>query len=197
MLRGRIKEVHFICPFESAASVLSDGIWCKIEQRKRYPRATSIADPDVQDRRAAVRIPGGGRLHSYANLYFDARNSMMSALRHLNDTIAVVRVSHAVIDLPDVIVSDRNAAADDVIFRPAAKGIAALNRNEVYAEWWNMSRDAKQKRCAEVLVPRRVPPSTSKALMSVRRRAKHNLPNFAQLDSTSLSTRTDTSERGG
>jgi len=150
--------VHFICPFENIASVLADGILCKIEQRRRRPGATSIADPDVQDRRAAVRIPGGGRLHSYANLYFDARNSMMSALRHLNDTLAVLRVSHEVLDLPDVIVSDRNAAADDVIFRPAGAGIAALNEEEVYAEWWTSSRDTKQRRCAEVLVPTRVAP---------------------------------------
>jgi hypothetical protein len=158
VLRSRITEVHFICPFDNFASVVADGILCKVEQRKRYPSATSIADPDVQDRRAAKRIPNGGRLHSYANLYFDARNAMMSRLRHLNDTIAVVRISHEVVDFSEVVISDRNAAADDVIFRPAAAGIAALNEEEVYAEWWNTSRDAKQKRCAEVLVPNRVPP---------------------------------------
>lgn len=158
MLRSRITEVHFICPFDSVASVLDDGIWCKIEQRKRYPNATSVANPGVQDRRTAKVIPNGGKLHSYANVYFDARNSMMSVLRDLNDTLAVVRVSHKVVDLPDVIVADRNAAADDVIFRPAAEGVAALDENEVYAEVWNMTRDSKQKRCAEVLVPNRIPP---------------------------------------
>jgi hypothetical protein len=158
VLRSRIAEVHFICPFDSIASVLADGIWCKLEQRKRYPNAPSVADPEVQKRRAAKVIPNGGRLHSYANVYFDARNSMMSTLRHLNDTLAILRVSDAVVDLPDVIVSDRNAAADDVIFRPAAQGVQALDESEVYAVWWNMSRDAKQRRCAEVLVPTHIPP---------------------------------------
>jgi hypothetical protein len=158
VLRERIKEVHFICPFENIGSVLAEGILCKVEQRRRRPKATSIANPEVQVRRAAKLIPGGRRLHSYANLYFDARNSMMSVLRDLNDSLAILRVSHQIVDLPDVVVSDRNAAADDVIFRPAVTGIAALNEEEVYAEWWNTGRDARQKRCAEVLVPTRVAP---------------------------------------
>jgi hypothetical protein len=83
---------------------------------------------------------------------------MMSALRHLNDTLAVLRVRDGVLDLPDVIVSDRNAAAGAVIFRPAVDGVAALNEDEVYATWWTSGIDAKQKRCAEVLVPDRIPP---------------------------------------
>lgn len=83
---------------------------------------------------------------------------MMSAIRAHNDSLAILRVDASVIDLRDVIVSDRNAASDDVIFRPAEPGINALVEEEVYAEWWNHSRDARQKRCAEVLVPNRVPP---------------------------------------
>lgn len=83
---------------------------------------------------------------------------MMSALRNLNDSLAVLRVDHSVLDLPDVIISDRNAAADAVIFRPAAEGVSALDADEVYARWWNSSIAAKQKRCAEALVPDLVPP---------------------------------------
>jgi ssDNA thymidine ADP-ribosyltransferase, DarT len=159
MQRSRVDELHFICPFTNVASVLQRGILSKTLQHKLVPDAASVADADVQDRRAAVRVPPNGRaLHSYANLYFHARNAMLSARRHLNDSLAVVRVSTAVLDLPDVIVTDRNAAADAVIFRNAAEGIAALDADAVYATWWNQSTDAKQRRCAEVLVPERVPP---------------------------------------
>jgi hypothetical protein len=55
-------------------------------------------------------------------------------------------------------VSDRNAASGTARFRPAREGVAALVETEVYAEWWNESRDAMQKRCAEVLVPDRIDP---------------------------------------
>lgn len=159
MDRSRITELHLICPFDNVPSVLARGILSNKLQRKQVPGATSVANAEVQARRAAVRIPPKREpLHSYANLYVHARNAMMSTLRHLNDTLAVVRVSDDVLELPGVIVADRNAAADDVIFRPAAGGVAALVEDEVYAVWWNQSRDAKQKRCAEVLVPDRVPP---------------------------------------
>jgi ssDNA thymidine ADP-ribosyltransferase DarT-like protein len=158
MERSRVRELHFICPFENAPSVLERGILCKSRALRLDPPPTSVADTEVQALRAAVTIPGGGPLHSRVNLYFDARNAMMSRLRHLNDTLAVLGVSGDVLDLPDVIVTDRNAASGDATFRPAAEGIAALSEDEVYAEWWIQSRDAKQKRQAEVLVPRRVPP---------------------------------------
>lgn len=158
MHRARVQELHFICPFETVPSVLRFGILCKSEQRRRFPDARSIADPEVQELRASKVIPGGGRLHGYANLYFDSHNAMLSRLRHLNDTIAIIRVDDQVLDLPDVIVTDRNAAAGDVIFRPAESGLGALNEEDVYKVWWSGDRDSRQKRCAEVLVPRRVPP---------------------------------------
>jgi hypothetical protein len=159
MDRGRVRELHFICPFENVASVLQFGILCKKAQRKQLPNAKSVANASVQDLRAAVRIPPHSTpLHSYANLYFHAGNSMMSALRHLNSELAIIRVDHSVIDLPGVIVSDRNAAAGAAIFRPAAQGVAALDADYVYARWWNQTLDQRQRRCAEVLVPEKVRP---------------------------------------
>ena len=70
--------------------------------------------------------------------------------------LTVLSVDPNVLDLPGVIVSDRNAASGTARFRPAAEGIAALDESEVYARWWNDSRDAMQKRCTEVLVPERI-----------------------------------------
>jgi hypothetical protein len=40
----------------------------------------------------------------------------------------------------------------------AAAGVAALDPAVVFATWWNADRDAKQRRCAEVLVPDWVAP---------------------------------------
>ena len=83
---------------------------------------------------------------------------MLSRVRHLNHDLAILRVDPAVVDLPGTIVADRNAAGPAAFF-PAAEGIAALDEEVVLATWWTSSLDARQRRCAEVLVPDVVDPA--------------------------------------
>lgn len=96
-------------------------------------------------------------------LYFDARNVMMYVLDH-KDELAVLRIDSTVMDLPDVVISDRNAASGVAAFYRVGEGIAALDETFVYAAWWNQSIDARQRRCAEVLVPDRIDPSFIRGL---------------------------------
>ena len=62
----------------------------------------SIAMPEVQAIRAAVRVPDGSKLgrplHTYANLYFDARNPMMYVRKHEHESTCVLCVDPAVLD---------------------------------------------------------------------------------------------------
>jgi hypothetical protein len=124
----------------------------------------SIADPGVQDRRARVRVPPDRRpLHTFANLYVNVRNTVMYRFRRdLEDAgghhreLAVVRVSTDVLNLPGVIVTDRNAAASPRWFTPD-EGLAVLDGGDVFATYWSGQEHA-QRMCAEVLVPDRVPP---------------------------------------
>lgn len=155
MDRARIRELHNIAHFENVPSILDRGILCH-RQASRLQHV-SVADEEVQARRAATRVPGGLPLHRYACLYVDARNAMLYRLLG-TAPLAVLALDPRVLDLPGVIVSDRNAASGTARFRPAREGVAALVETEVYAEWWNESRDAMQKRCAEVLVPDRIDP---------------------------------------
>lgn len=67
---------------------------------------------EVQARRENKQIPGAGKLHDYANLYFDAHNPMLSKLRARNDDLCVLRVDAKVLELPEVVVTDRNTACD-------------------------------------------------------------------------------------
>ncbi len=57
-------------------------------------------------------------MHSYANLYFDARNPMMYCLLDQPDLI-VVRVSSEVLDIPNSVVTDGNAASGVTRFYPS------------------------------------------------------------------------------
>ncbi|CAI4034031.1 DarT domain-containing protein [Nitrospira tepida] len=160
MNREDVTELHFITAIDNVPSILDHGI---LSNRRATQLAhTSVAMEEVQDRRREKRIPGAGLLHEYANLYFDAHNPMLSRRRDRNDTICVLRIDHAVLDEPGVIVADRNAASDYVRFYTASAGIDALDRDLVFARFWTNADDPyeamrrKSIKCAEVLVPNSV-----------------------------------------
>jgi hypothetical protein len=160
--RADISELHYITPIENVLSILEHGILSN-RQAARVSH-TSVAMEEVQDRRRNKQIPGARPLHEYANLYFDAHNPMLSRRRDQNDVICVLRVDPAVLDVPGVIVADRNAASDWVRFDPVAEGILALDKDLVFAKYWTNAQDPydamtrKSVKCAEVLVPDKVEP---------------------------------------
>jgi len=158
--RARVTELHYITPIANLSSIMQRGIL----SHNRADRVTheSIAEQDVQDRRVGKRVPAGNLLHDYVNLYFDARNPMMSARRARNTKIAVVRVSPLVLDVPGTVISDGNAASNPTRFYPSPAGLAELDDQRVYAQSWLDDDpwtywEKKRQRCAEVLVPNAVP----------------------------------------
>src|SRR5829696_9083154 len=154
--RADLQELHCITPLANVPSIVRFGILC--HERARAVDHISVANAEVQARRASKRVPSGLPLHRYANLYIDARNAMMFDRRHQHLDLCVVRVSTDVLDLPAVVIADRNAAADLARFSPSPRGLELIDRDLVFADWWNGSVEAKQVRCAEVLVPGEVPP---------------------------------------
>ena len=159
MDRDEVKELHFITTMDDLGSILMRGILCHNHARRLPHR--SIASEDVQDRRRGKSVPGGLSLHSYANLYFDARNAMMYRLQDEPDLV-VIRVSPEVLDIPDTVVTDGNAASGPTRFHPSPDGLRHLNSTRIFAWSWNDSDpwvkiENKRVRQAEVLVPRLVP----------------------------------------
>jgi hypothetical protein len=160
--RADIAELHYITPIGNVPSILEHGILSN-RQAARLAH-TSVAMEEVQDRRRDKTIPSARRLHDYTNLYFDAHNPMLSKRRDQNDAICVLRVDPTALDMPGVIVADRNAASDYVRFYPAADGIQALDREMVFAKFWINAADPfdemirKSVKCAEVLVPDQLDP---------------------------------------
>ncbi|RMG25827.1 MAG: DUF4433 domain-containing protein [Armatimonadetes bacterium] len=150
---ARITELHYITPIENVASILKRGILSH-NKAARVPH-TSISMQEVQARRAAKVLPGRRRLHSYANLYFNARNPMMYVRKHLHETICVLRVKPGVMQLPGVMISNKNAACTSALFLPYPEGLQWVDFRAVFAERWDWR--TKSLRCAEVLVPHRVP----------------------------------------
>lgn len=156
--RSDIKELHYIASMKNVLSILAGGILC--HEAAEGVEHESVAWVEIQARRARKSVPNGLRLHQYANLYFDARTPMMYVLTRGggHPELCVLRVSDAVLDLPGVVIADRNAARDYVAFGPSPEGLSRIDKDLVFADRWNLTDEAKGARSAEVLVPYRVPP---------------------------------------
>lgn len=160
MKRADVTELHYITRISNVISILQHGILSNTLAAE-LPHE-SVAMPEIQEIRANKQIPGARRLHEYANLYFDAHNAMLSKRRRYNSTICVLQVDSDALDLPGVIVTDRNAASSWVSFMTVHEGLAAIDRDRLFARSWKHPDDMydemnhKSEKCAEILVPDRV-----------------------------------------
>lgn len=159
--------LYSIMALPNIPSVLEHGILC-YDYANKLPHK-SVALESVQERREVKVTNSNRRLHSYANLYFDPHNPMLSRLRSLNDTICILAVNPLVLNLQNVIVTDRNAAVGIVRYIEPDKMEGNIDFDRVYAKYWHpdkgetdvnpfMIAENKAIKCAEVLVPECIPP---------------------------------------
>ena len=162
MKRSDIKDLHYITHIDNLKSICEHGILC--HNRAKKMKFTSVANGKIQERREKVVIPGGKRkLHSYANLYFNARNPMMFKRKDMHNELCVLQINQALLDEPNVIISDRNASSGYVLFSPSPSGLKNLDTVLIFADDWTDDDPIeywirKSTICAEVLVPDYVEP---------------------------------------
>lgn len=156
---ARVTELHCIMPIANIASVMQHGL-LSYERAAGLAHA-SVAMQPVQDKRDQKQVPGGLRLHQYANLYFHARNPML--FKRLNEAtqLCVLRISPEVLTLVGTVISDQNAASDYARFLHHQQW-RLLDFEAIYAMNWKHPNDQiaewrhKSRKCAEVLVPQQV-----------------------------------------
>jgi hypothetical protein len=121
----------------------------------------SVAMQPVQDKRDQKQVPGGLKLHQYANLYFHARNPMLFKRLAEADILCILRVAADVLAIDGAVISDQNAASDYVRFLHPSQW-QQLAFDDIYAMDWRHPDDRiaywrhKARMCAEVLIPQRV-----------------------------------------
>lgn len=161
-----VGELFYITAIDNVPSMLRLGILSHARAARLGHR--SIALESVQAIRARKPVPGGRRLHEYANLYICQRNAMMVyVIRNFtpHDSLAVLRISPEVLMLPGVVIADGNAARSRTTFHPSPNGLARLDGAMIHAEWWTRDPDPlvnwehKRVKQAEVLVPDLVEPA--------------------------------------
>lgn len=175
-----LETLGYITPVANLESIEQRGIL----SFKRARRIThfSIADTEIQDVRHHRDVRGKD-LHSYVNLFINPRNAMLSRViseQGIGNICVVEVAAPSVFALPDVLVTERNAAARSFVrFWPGAGGLLHLDRTVVFAESWYQygkeDRDTKQRMMAEVLVPDSVPPSLLTGVVVVHSKTAHKL----------------------
>jgi hypothetical protein len=77
--------------------------------------------------------------------------------------LCVLRVSPEVLELEGVVVSDQNSSSTHARFAPGAEGLGIVDATLTFAHDWTHPDPIeywrrKAAKCAEVLVPNRIPP---------------------------------------
>lgn len=167
MERADLTELGYITAIANLASIAERGILSH-RLAEAIPHV-DLAMAEIQDRRDGKPVPDMRRarprdIHEYAPLYICARNPMLCRRQDRHEEICVLRVDPAVLDLEHVVVTDGNAASDYTRFSAAPGGLAEVDAEMTFAEWWTDPNpyeywERKRRKCAEVLVPDRVDPS--------------------------------------
>ena len=157
-----LDELHNINDVRNLGSILKIGILShdRAEKLKHH----SVAMPEIQRKRAGVIVPNTNRrLHSYANLYFNARNKMMSKIRGSHKKLCVIRVDKSILNHPNAVVADQNASSNYVRFASGRVGLRLIVKETVFARFWLHPDDQIAEwrhgsaMCAEALIPDCVP----------------------------------------
>jgi hypothetical protein len=183
----RVREFQGIMPLANIPSVLERGILS--HERASRIQHESAAMEEIQERRDKKRVPGGLKLHQYANLYFHARNPMLYKRKENATNLCVLRISTAVKDLPNVVITDQNAASDWVRFLHPNQ-YRLLNFDSIFAMSWYHPDDPieyrrhRLRKCAEVLVPHVVSPEFIQGAYVLDRQVADQLQAMCELPIT-------------
>ncbi len=157
----KLTEFQNITPIENTPSILRNGILSHAEASK-LPHH-SVALQEVQDKRDKIQISGGRALHEYANVYFHARNPMMSRRRNEAHSLCVLRVSTEILKIPGAVITDQNAVSKYVKFS-APDRLKLMDLDYIFAANWKHPDNQIEEwrhssaKCAEVLIPKNIPP---------------------------------------
>lgn len=155
-----IEELHYITPITNMGSICTIGILSHKKAEKIVHQ--SVAMEEIQERRRKVVVPGGRPLHQYVNLYFHARNPMLFKRKDFHKELCIVKVSKDIVNLPKVVITDGNASSDYVRFYAVTEGLRVIDKERVFARYWHHDDPIEKfrhvfEKCAEVLVPDKVP----------------------------------------
>jgi len=158
--QSSIRQLYYITHVDNIGSILETGILShEIIEKKDIPYQ-AIYDKEIVSRRKNINAPNGKNLWSFSNLYFNARNPMMYRLRcekNIED-IALLGISPYVLNLPNVILTDGNAACDVTEFLTNNETTVKRIFKKTQVRYWSPYNGSKRRIMAECLVPEMISP---------------------------------------
>lgn len=159
-MTNNVRELYYITHIDNVDSILKHGILSHKQILEKEIPFTPIYDSEIVSRRKKISTPNGKTLWDYANLFFNVRNPMLYRVKCQKNVedIVVLGVSPSVLRLPNVYLTDGNAACDATsILKPTEKKLRKIIKqtDKVY---WNNYDGSKRRIMAESLIPDRVYP---------------------------------------
>lgn len=119
--------------------------------------ATDISDAGAQRRRERQEPVYNRSIHEYAPLYVNPRNPMLFVRRCIQHELVILVISHEVLHESQHVFTDGNAASRETRFSSSID-VVATSLEALYAGYWANCVDGKRRRCAELLVYKKVHP---------------------------------------
>ncbi len=157
------RELYYITHKDNLESILKRGILSHERIAMDGIKHSVIYDNEIVVNRSEISTPDDKDLWSYANVYLQPRNPMLfRVISEVGvDNIVILGIKKTIIDLPNIFVSNGNAASSYTDIRPIKelKKTYREIKKDLQRKYWLWQDGSKRKIMAEILVPDMIPPA--------------------------------------
>lgn len=154
-----ITKLWHMTHIDNLSNIQKHGLISYYKSRKLGLLKFDISNPGVQNHRNRKEPIYNNSIHSYVPLYFNPRNPMLYVRKNLQSFIIILEFNaNSIFQYDKVIFTDGNAASQNTKFYSSISDLKYLDWLCLNAmSYWNDFIDGKRKRCAEILVPNKIP----------------------------------------
>jgi hypothetical protein len=157
------RYVYHFTHLDNLEGIIRHGLLCPNQKEAQEIEHHSIANPNIQHRRAEMVVPcgPGGVVHDYVPFYFCPRTSMLLSVVNAKNVdqmyLMYLALPISVLDRPDVVFTNASAnTVDPPDFFSDSTHAQDLAWDLIDSRKWGFPEEQKQARQAEVLVHQRV-----------------------------------------
>ena len=160
------KKAYHFTHVDNLSDIARHGLLSHNRIRQAGVDYNDISDKGVQRWRQRSEPVYGRSIHDYVPMYLNPRNPMLYCLREYSQHFVMLAIDISEFTPLPVVFADGNAACADTRFGSVLEA-AAPAMDALRASSWNAVPDGKRHRCAEMLVPDRIPVSLVDGIYSM------------------------------
>lgn len=177
---GWTDQFYYMCHIDNLGGILKGGIFSHNRIIQTGTTPITISNPEIIGMRGIKEDTINHKsLWDYANVYFRVKNAMHYRIMNRigSDKIVILVVKKSILNLPDTIITDGNAASLETNFYQKDKIKLVLKQiNPIFKyEWWGKVGSTKRQMMAECLVPDYIPPNYISKVIVLDRELKSKI----------------------